>query len=181
MRGLRGSMEVFENLRQVYRYLKDEWKVSERTIYNHQKEGKIRPDKDGKYPLKAVQKYARTWLKPKELALRVDDEELRRTREKLELALREEQVKIAKLKRQREEGLLIPRADFELELAARAGVLMAGFEAMINEKAGEIIELVEGNTEKLADLIRFLHDAYGELMNEYATTREFHVMFVNEV
>ncbi|MBW2024386.1 MAG: phosphoribosyltransferase [Deltaproteobacteria bacterium] len=172
--------DTFKNTLEVYEYLKNEWKVSKSTIYNHvKKEGKLRPEKDGTFSLKAVQKYARTWLRPKELTLKLDDEELRRTREKLELAFREEQVKIAKLKRQREEGLLIPRADFELELAARAGVLMAGFEAMIHEKAGEIIELVGGDTSKLPNLIRFLHDAYGELMNEYASTREFHVMFTD--
>ncbi|HEC04621.1 MAG TPA: hypothetical protein ENI84_00285 [Thiothrix sp.] len=167
----------FKNPTEVYEFLKDGWKVSKRSVYNHVREGKLRPEAGGGYSLKAVQKYARTWLKPKEMALRADDEELRRMREKAEIARITEQAKLARIKREREEGLLIPRADFELELAARAAILMAGFEGMINDKAGEIVQLVQGNTDKIAELIRFLRDAYGELMNQYATTKEFHVLF----
>lgn len=76
-----------------------------------------------------------------------------------------------------EEGKYILRDQFELELAARAAVLEAGLKYAIQAKAGEWIDEVKGDHERTGDLIRIATDALNVALNEFATMKEFHVVF----
>jgi len=55
--------EVLENLLAIVKYLQEKgYKIRKSAIYNHKAAGKIRPNKEGKYLLKDVEKYAQTYL-----------------------------------------------------------------------------------------------------------------------
>jgi hypothetical protein len=174
----RGTQENFKNLREVVAYLKGQsWKVSQATVYKHQNEGKIKSERDGTFTLKHVLRYARGFLMLREAKQKVDDEELQRRKTKAEIRRIDEQGKFARIKRMVEEGKYILRDQFELELAARAAVLEAGLKYAIQAKAGEWIDAVKGDHERTGDLIRIATDALNLALNEFATTKEFHVVF----
>lgn len=47
--------------------------------------------------------------------------------------------------------------------------------------AAERVDMVEGNTERVQDLVRFDLQRHNERMNRFATLNEFHVIYeVNE-
>ena len=168
----------FKNKREVADYLIEEgWKVSRSTVYKHAAEGRIRPDANGIYTLRAVQKYARLHLMQQDTGQKIDDEELQRKKIMAEVAWKTEQARREKLKRMVEEGLYILREDLHLEFAARTATLEAGLRHMVHSSAGDWIALVDGNEKKVGDLIREINGALDALLNEYATTKEFEVIF----
>jgi len=169
----------FKNLRAVARYLQEEgWQVAERTVYNHGRRGLIRPDKQtGMYDARHVNRYAATHLPMRETRTKLDAEDLARKKTMAEVAKLTEQAKLAQIKRFAEEGKYIPRDDLEMELAARAAVVENSIKYMVQSRAGEWIELVEGNTKRRGDLISVLNEDFDKMMNEFASTREFHVLF----
>ena len=65
----------------------------------------------------------------------------------------------------------------DLELAARAAIQDNAWTYRINTGAAEIIELVEGNPRKAAELINLLTFWKDEIMNDFASIQEFHVFF----
>jgi hypothetical protein len=175
---VRGTQDNFRNLREVVEYLKgQDWKVSQATVYKHQSEGKIKAEADGTYLLKSVLRYARGFLMLRQVKQKVDDEELQRKKTKAEIWRTEEQAKLGRIKRMVEEGKYILREQFELEMAARAAVLEAGLKYSIQSKAGEWIDAVKGDHERTGDLIRIAVDSLNQALNEFATLKEFHVIF----
>ena len=173
------AVTEFKNLRAVARYLAEEgWQVTERTVYNHGKRGLIRPNKDtGIYEIKAVNRYAVTHLPLMETKEKLGAEDLSRKKTMAEVAKLTEQAKLAQIKRFAEEGKYIPREDLEMELAARAAILENSLKYMVQSKAAEWIEAVEGNTTLRAELIRVMNEDVDRMLNEFASTREFHVIF----
>ena len=174
---------TFSNIFTVLNYLQDDgWKISRSGLYKHQKEGKIRPEPDGIYCLKNVRKYAKTWLKRKSTGKKLieDQENLQRTKLQKEIEKLDEEIKRSRHKREVEEGKYIPRDQFEMELASRAGVLDAGWQHLNQSRAVEWISIVEGNPKKAGELIAALNLAKNEILNQYATTHEFQVI-VEEV
>ncbi len=168
----------FKNLREVAAFLVSEgWQVSERTVYNHGKEGRIRPNAEGLYTIKAVNKYAAVHLERKETGLKLGDEELQKKKTMAEIAYRTEQAKLAQIKRMAEEGRYIPREDAELKMAQMMALVETGMRQMEQARAAGYISLVGGDENKLADLIRALNEDHDELLNECATSREFEVTF----
>ena len=47
----------------------------------------------------------------------------------------------------------------------------------IQADAAERVEMVEGNMDKVQDLIRFDNQRHDEHMNRFATLKEFHVIY----
>jgi hypothetical protein len=175
---VRGTQEKFKNVREVVAYLKgQDWKVSQATIYKHQNDGKIKAEADGTYTVKNVLRYARGFLMLREAKRKVDDEELQRKKTKAEIWRTEEQAKLGRIKRMVEEGKYILRDQFELELAARAAALEAALMFMVQAKAGDWIRMVAGNHQKTQDLINDMTEAHNDTLNEFASEKEFHVLF----
>lgn len=173
-----GVQESFKNTKEVLAYLEGEgWKVSQPTLYRHVKDAKLQGEQDGTFTLKAVQKYARTHLQLVSTRQKVADDDLQRKKLQLDIDLQEEKLKREKLKRETEEGGLIPREDVDLELASRAVVQDHEWTRAIQSRAGEIIALVEGSADRSSDLVRFLLEIKDEIMNEFASTRDWHVLF----
>lgn len=169
----------FDNLRQVADYLVAEgWKVSPSTVYKHGKEGRVRPLADGRYPRNAVEKYASVHLVRKEIGQKAVSTELQDQKVQAEVERLQEQAKHARIKRLALEGKYLPREQVEMELAAKVATLAAGLAYFAQARAGEIVELVGGDTSRIGDLVRYMTAAIDELLNEYATTRGFDVLFV---
>lgn len=168
----------FKNLTEVTGYLKSEgWQVSQSTVYKHGQEGKIRPDVGKVYSLAAVKRYASRYLMWAETKQKIGIEELQLAKYKAEVAWKGEQARRERIKRMAEEGKYILRSDLFLELAARAATLEAGLKYMISARAADLIEMVGGDQKKVGDLIRAMENGLNEGLNEFASTKEFHVVF----
>ena len=170
--------DTFKNLREAVAYLRGEgWKISQSTLYKHQREGKIKTEPDGSYTQKAILRYAKGYLTTQETKRKLADEELQRRKTKAEIQRNEELAKSARIKRMAQEGLYVLRADFDLELAARAAVLENGLKFAVQTYAGEWVEVVGGDHGRTGDLIQSMNDAIDRTLNEYSNLREFHVLF----
>ena len=174
------EVDVFENKKAVLTFLKGEnWKISQRTLYRHIKEGRLRPNKDGKFDKKAVLRYASDSLLSVGAFQKVGDEKLYRLKLQKEIELRDEEIKIRKLRRGVEEGKYMPSEQVYLELAGRAVVLQAGYKSWVQmEAAGEIIALCKGDPATVNDLVWYLLDKFDGFLNQYATTKEFQVIIM---
>ena len=171
---------TFANTKRVYEFLIAQgWKVSQRAVYNHVKDGKLRK-KDGIFTSRAVSKYAKTFLNRKDSGqtLPVEHEQLQRDKLTQEIRRLTIQVERDEHKLGVEQGRYLPREDFELELAARASVFDAGFRYFFQSMAAEMITLVGGNMKKIPEFIAMLNTKLDEQLNEYATTKEYQVMIL---
>jgi len=167
---------TFSNRLAVTKYLTVEgWKVSKSTVYNRTGKAKLLPREDGLFHLKDVNKYAGVFLKRKDTGKRLQTEQdnLQRRKTGLEVEKLEVEIARAKHKQKVEEGLYIPRDQFEIELASRATVLDAGIAHFFQSDAATWIHLVGGDQRKLPELISVLMAAKDEFMNQYARAREF--------
>jgi len=174
---------TFPNRRAVWKWLQETgWQVAQRTVYKHVAAGRLLPNNEGVFTLKAVKKYAQTFLKRADTGKRVQDEqdELQRRKTQLEVEKLEEEVARSKHKREVEEGAYIPRDQLEIELASRAAVLDAGIAHFFQSEAGAWIHLAGGDQRKLPELISVLMAAKDGFMNRYATTKEFVVEISGE-
>jgi len=177
-RTVNGAERLFNNPLEVLDYLKDEgWKVSKSSIYAHVKKGMLRPDAGQKFSTNAVLNYAKTHLVTEKTRQKLKAEELQSKKTEKELEKLEEEIKHKRFKRQIEEGKYIFKDDFYHELSARGVVLETDFKGMIQTRAGEFVELVEGNEKKTGDLVRELLSEVDRVLNTFATTKEFQVIF----
>jgi hypothetical protein len=175
-----GSKETFKNLREVIAYLHGQgWKVSQSTLYKHQGEGKIKSEPDGTYVLKSILRYAKAYLTTREAKRKLDDEELQRKKTLAEINRIVELGKLARIKRMTEEGKYIIREQFELEVAARAAALEAALLFVVQSRVGNWIRIVAGDFHKTQDLINDVQEAVNDALNEFASEKEFHVLFDN--
>jgi hypothetical protein len=175
-------MDTFFNTKQVYEFLADQgWKVSQRAVYNHVKDGKLRK-KDGVFTSQAVNKYAKTFLNRKDSGQMLSEEHEQLQKQKLTHEVRRLKIQIERDEHKLgvEQGKYLPREDFELELAARASVFDAGFRYFFQSMAPEIIVLVGGNIKKIPEFIAAMNTKLDEQLNEYATTKEYQVMILGE-
>ncbi len=173
-----GAEREFESLVEVVDYLDEEgWKISKSTIYEHQKKGMIRPDNGKKYTLKAVVAYAKAYLVLKKTRQKKKDEDLQRQKTLAEIERIQEKTKLEKIIRLNKEGKLIEKESVYLELASRAAVLEAGLKGMVQARARDWVTLVDGDEKKTADLVRELMTEIDLTVNEFATTKEFQVVF----
>lgn len=178
-----GSEKNFHNLASVLKHLQNEgWKITKPSLYRHQKEGKLLPDKDGSYNFRAVAKYARTFLKLTATGKRVSEatDELQRKKlvkeiARLELGLERDQFAMEK-----EKSLYIRREEMDIELAGRAGILIAGLKHWVQSRAAEWISLTGGNMKLTGELINAINRDLDEHINHYAANREYEVVFEGE-
>lgn len=158
------------------------WRANKTTVYRHQQQGKLIPDKDGTYQLKDVDKYAKTWLKQQATGKKVNEaiDALQRRKIDLEIQNQEEDLKRKKWNFEREQKKYIKRDEVELELAARAGILDAGLKHMVKSHAAEWIRLAGGDMARVGELIALVGRQIDEHMNNYAAQMEFDVTIAVE-
>lgn len=79
----------------------------------------------------------------------------------------------AKLKLEKEQGMLMLRAEHEENLAARALFFKSEIESFGYRKAGELIALVHGEDARLPELLAWWADATADWMDAWAAEHEF--------
>jgi len=137
----------------------------------------IRPT--GAYHLADVEKYARTFLKQQATGKRVQEriEDLQRKLLEKEDKLKDLKIDRETFARDKEKGEYIPKKLMDIEIAGRAGILEAVLKHWIQSHAADWIRLTEGNTKKVGELIQFMNHGIDEHTNEYASVREYRVIF----
>jgi len=177
-----GDKTEFKNALEISSYLEAEgWKVAKSTVYKHIKKAKLRPDIDKKhYSLKAVLRYAKTFLVTRETKQKLADEELARKKQKKELEKLDEEIKRQGIKRLADEGRYIPRESFELELAGRGSVLETGLKGEIQTRTAELIDLIEGNQRKAKDFVSEMFAIIDKGLNQFANNKEWQIIFQDE-
>ncbi len=171
--------KVFDNLHAVLKYLQDTgWKASRQSIYRHHDQGKLIPNTSGKYTLRAVEKYAKTFLKQTSTGKRVQENTDYLQRQKLE-----QELENLKLKNKRDQfnyekdrALYVPKEQMEIELASRAGILLAGLKHWITSSAADWIDLVGGDSKKVGELINKMGADLDDHVNIYAGSGEYEVV-----
>lgn len=165
--------KILSNVLEVVDYLRAAgWKVSKSTIYNHVKEGKLRPGDDGKYRSSNVDRYAlnqRTKRLDGGGSLDKLSEEKARIQNRKELA----QAELLEHKNKIIQGQYVRKDSFEHELAYRAMIFKNDIEAFFRAQAGMIIELVDGDKDKVPDLVEYMLAAAAGWLNRYSSDKEF--------
>lgn len=150
---------TFPNVLAMVEYLKaGGWKIAKSLAYKHRNQGRIRPQQDGLFHNKDVQRYARAFLRRADTGKTVLDDSDAHQKEK-------QAAETEKLKAQARhwgmkagilEGLYVEKDAFKLELARRLAVLKNDVWTSIYSGAPGIINVVDGNTKKVPDLIEHM-------------------------
>lgn len=131
------KQKTFKSRYEVAQYLKDRgYKISQAKVYNAVKMGLLRVNADGTVQHSEVMEYINTHLS--ELAVGPDADLKDMTIKKLEMEYQKlcEQVSTLKFQRERQEGLHIPIAEYEAQIASRAAV----FESMLRQSNESVVD-----------------------------------------
>lgn len=126
----------FKTRYEVAQYLKGRgFKISQAKVYQAVEKGLLRVNTDGTVPHDAVQEYISTHLS--ELEVGADENLKDITIKKLEKEYEKlcQQVEMLKFQRERQEGLHIPIAEYEAQIASRAAV----FESMLRQSNETVV------------------------------------------
>lgn len=175
-RGHFDNEPTLPNALAVVEYLSGKgWKIKKSTAYQHIKEGKLRARKDDHFSVSDVERYAVAFLKRKDgksddLINAIQQEKLQ-----AELDKTRAQAEHWTLKTQITRGMYVEKAALERELAMRAVVFKSDQENFIHARAGEIVQIVAGDPEKIPDLIEFMLEAFANFLDRYAGDGSFSV------
>lgn len=168
---------TFQNMLAVIDYLKiNNWKIAKSRAYEHQKEGKIKPQANGTFRLSDVEKYAAVHLKRSNGRSAVSELE-KYQEEKARVELEREKAKLEQIqyKNKLAAGAYVPREAFEQELAKRAAVFKSDVENFILGGAEKTIALVDGDPAKAPILIEYQRAAAADWLNRYDSDKKFKV------
>lgn len=169
---------AFKSQESVLEYLKNAgWKASKSNLNRHCKEKLLRPQEDGTYSQRAVDRYAKTWLKQVATGQKVNERLDRLQEERLE-----KELKAANLKLDREQfdldvrrGRFIPRDEVELLIVGRAVAFMAHLNHTIHVGVPDWIDIVGGNQAMASDLVSAISEAIEQRMSDFSADIEFEV------
>ena len=168
------ATRVYKTQLDAVAFLKDRgFKVSKSALNRDLKAGKISTDFNGHFEESSLLAYA---LALKEPTAQVENKALSSaTTERLsaDAQLKTYQAERQKLKLEKEQGLLMPRADHERALAARALFFRNEVQNFIHLHGASIIHLVGGDELKLPDLVGFWGEKTSVWMDAWASNREF--------
>ena len=169
--------QTFSNVLAVFEYLKKNgWKVGRSLVYEHRKDGMLRPRSDGLFHLPDIQKYISiAQLKNVNSSAVSDADKFYDEKVKADLDIAKEKLKQLQLKNQVTQGMFVPRDAFDRELAQRAMIFKVDIETFCRSQAGPIVNLVDGDKEKVPDLIEFMLASAARWLNSYSADRAFTV------
>ena len=170
---------AFTNKKAVHEYLQDQgWKIGQTQFYKHCKDNLLRPSSDGKYTKKAVDRYAKTWLKKIATGKKVNEHLDQLQEEKLAADLRTAKFKMeeAEFNLGIRKKKFIPREDFELAIVGRAVAFMAHLNHTVQSDSADWIDLVEGNQARAPELVQAITRAIEQRMGDFAADAEFDVI-----
>lgn len=173
------NLPSFKSLLQVYQHLKNAgFKVGKSKLYEDAKKGSIRTNPDGSVLETEVRAYAGTLARVEGDIQDLNDVHNRKAAKDVELT--EIKIERARFEFDRDKGLYIERALFEAELAARAAIFETGLKHYFSSKIQELVALVGGKPEKSPEFMQRINAAVDEELSRYATTKNFHVVFIGD-
>jgi hypothetical protein len=150
------------------------YKVSQSKVYEDFKAGKLGKQEDGTFSPRTLEAYARAYLEPIAGKVRDDGGSAAATKRLLADAdLRAVQADRMRLKLAAEEGLLMPRQEHELELAARAQFFVNQVGVFCHRLAPRIIACCAGDEAKTPELTQFLLEETAVWLDAYAQDKVF--------
>ncbi len=174
--GKQMEQNSFETRLAVLAWLKENgWQVSRSALYNHCKQGRLRPDRDGLFSFATVKQYASTFLRRSSTGQKVQVEldRLQRERAQAETKRAVAQAEHWELKNKVASGAYILYCEYERDLAGRITILKSDAENFARSSAGEIIRCVNGDPAKTPDLIDMLLISVRSWLVRYSSDREF--------
>jgi len=165
---------VYKTQLDAVAFLKDRgFKVSKSSFGRDLKAGKVSTNANGHFEENALLAYA---VALKEPTATVENKALSSaTAERLTATAEKDRWVAArqKLKYEKEQGKLMPKAEYERDLAARALFFRKEVENFIHLYGPGIIHLVSGDEDRLSDLVAHWETATADWMNAWAQEREF--------
>jgi hypothetical protein len=166
--------DSLKNILAVVEYLKglDRYKVSQAAVYRHRDHGKLRPQADGSFLVKDVDRYAATFLKRRDgsgglraaqTAPAISDERAAAEARKVSAQAEHWEIKTKILR-----GEYVERSAFESALARRAAIFKSDIENFIRASSAEMIKLVSGDDLKAPDLIEYCMEASERWLGRYS-------------
>jgi hypothetical protein len=154
------------------------WKITKSTLNRHKKQCFFRPLDDGSYSIEAINKYAERDLKKKATGKKVNKELDELLKKKADGEVKYQELKQAReqFNFDKDKELYIRREQVEIELASRAGILVAGLKHWIQSKAAEWIAAMNGDSKRVGELINIMGNDIDEHINHYASNREYEVV-----
>jgi hypothetical protein len=152
------------------------WKVKKSAAYKHRAEGKIRPTKTGSYLIVDVDRYAAAHLRKLDgtaPAPQLDD--LQTKKAALETRHMEAKVTHQELKNEILLGKFVPKDLFERALAARAAVFKTDIENFARGQAPGIVAMVDGDLQKVPELVDFILAEGETWLARYSESQEFSI------
>jgi hypothetical protein len=151
------------------------WKVKKSTVYNHRKEGKIRPQPDGSFRIADVERYAETYLRRKDGGESGKLDKLQERKLNAEISKTEAQARHWSTKADAYSGAYVPRDLFERELAKRVAIFRNDLETFASAEAGGIVSLAAGDPGRIPDVIDHILGRFEDFLARYTEEREFKV------
>ena len=162
------------NLLVVVDYLSSRgWKIKKSAAYQHQKDGKLRPQKNGAYRISDVEKYATNFLKRLDGVKADELDAMQQEKLRAEVDKLKAQAEHWTMKAKVFSGSYVEKELFEKELAKRASVFRSDLENFSRTAAAGIIAVVSGDPLKVPDLIEWLLAKVEDFLDRYAEEKEF--------
>lgn len=164
------AAEIFRSGLKVTEYLQRcGYEIKKSAVYNHIREGKLRPDAKGGYSQAAVDKYAKRWLSAGPVAATAPElTDLQEKKLEAEVRKLEAQAEHWRHKTAVEQGLYVELETVERSLAARASILKSDLSNFIRARAEELIAIVDGDPQKAPDMIEIYLESLETALGRYA-------------
>lgn len=169
---------MFPNLIAVLSYLQESgYRIKKSTLYNHSKQGKLKPNDSGEYEASTIDRYAIANLQ------RLDGSAItpeQKRREKIDL----EKAEVELLKSKEQATFFANRnrkVDEEVktmigqELAKRYRFFRADIRNFHRGDAPAIVALVEGNPQKTSELVEYLDQKLEVWLGRYASMKTIEI------
>lgn len=167
-------MTVLKTQLDAVRFLRDRgFRISKSKFGRDVKGGKVGTNADGHFEDGSLMAYAAVHLTPEAQAENRALTDATVSRVAADADLKRATAERARLKLEREQGLLMPRVQHEEDLAARAMFFRAEVESFGFRKAGEMITIVGGDEARLPDLLAWWSEATADWMDAWSADREF--------
>lgn len=154
-------------------YLADHGYSISKSAFNRHVQQRHVPTTQGGFDTSALLGFAAAYLKP--IKQVQNNAVATATAGKLsaDAKLKEYQAERTRIKLEREQGLTIPRAQYEEDLAARALFFRAEIESWIDRKGAELIAVVNGDESKLEELYRWWEAETADWLDAWDSDTEF--------
>jgi hypothetical protein len=167
VRGYRSQLDAVAYLRDAG------FKVSKSQFNRDFKARRVPRNAEGKFEEPALLGYAAARLAASEQLENRALADATAGRLSADAELKSYQAARQKLKLEKEQGMLMPRADHERDLAARALFFKREVENFIHLHGPGIIHLVGGTEDRLPDLLEYWERTTADWMNAWAREREY--------